>query len=193
MVIHPNKPIIFSVVHEPPNVEAALEEFKKAIQGKKVLFIELMQKSIDQILVQGKYNFDLKIKSYQRLCLEAHQAGLRVIPLDIEAGDMFDVDFRSHGRSRISYQLFHKREKHWSELLRNAESNSVAVMHPTHALEIARLLKLPKENILGDIAMRGPSFLLQREVSELERIRIEKERLERNRRRAIARARKPLA
>jgi len=197
MIIYPNKPVLFSVDHELEAVEKWLPNFKRAIKGRQVLFIELSPKEINDAVVHGKLHKDLEpqVASYKRLAILAHNSGLMVLPLEsAKFNQEFEELLYSRGpkteemtRSKL-YQEYTKREKLWCEKLSGKGSKTIAVMHPAHASEISKQLGIPRGNIFG--TLKHDDVELEREkraIAVIEAKRIENERL--NRKAAKARAR----
>ncbi|MDO8538751.1 MAG: hypothetical protein Q7S21_07785 [archaeon] len=190
-----NKPLLFSIDHEQEAVQNAMQQFRQIISGKKFLFIELPQEDVDEILKGKTFNQASDVASYQKFVAEADKMGLKVIALDNKKfNDEYRKTIREHTSpvysisfyQRIYYQMFAKRERHWMEILQHARANAIIVMHPAHAESIATALKLPKENIIGELQYRP-----ERGFASFEATRIEAERLERRKRKAQERMRKP--
>ncbi|MBU0635687.1 hypothetical protein KKE06_01550 [Candidatus Micrarchaeota archaeon] len=191
MVIRPNKPILFGIVHSHTDIDTGMEQFKILLKGRKFAYIELAPKFVNQILTRQEYHQSPDISAYQRLVVEANKAGLKVIALDKD--DTYkraEKARQERGLKACYYETFDKREKKWCEMLRNTGNNSIAVMHPVHAVEIAKLLKLPEENIFGRIKeyfkvkFHSKVADSSRWFAGIERERIETQRLERRRKKA---------
>ncbi|MFH1586836.1 MAG: hypothetical protein ABID38_03200 [Candidatus Diapherotrites archaeon] len=187
---NPHKPVMFEVDHALKDVDSAEAEFREAIKGKRALYIELTGANVDLILKEGKFHQSPGARAYQQLVKIAHEAGLRVIALDISHNKRPPkLKDRLDWQEREDYDSFPKREKRWLGILRNAGLGSIIVMHPGHAFGVAQGLGLPKENIL-----RGEKYAAEhrermmldarfRDVTE----KVESGRLERKRERAKAR------
>jgi len=195
MVVRSNKPFLFSVEHDPKAVESALPNFRNAINGKKFLFIELTPPEVKAAL-RGEADPLELVAAYQKLVTEAARAGLKVVALDrpkfMEELLRAEIDASIIGpnhekdKAKVYYEDYIKRERDWLRTLSNAGSNSVLVMNPGHAAEIAKQLKLPKEHIFGQLWPRTKERL----IAAGEAARIEKARLEKSRRRAQQRMRR---
>lgn len=184
--MRPNKPVMFAVEHKIAPVLRALADFKKTIAGKKTLFIETDEQAVRETITTGQ-----PASNYGWFVLEAKEAGLEIVPLDERKTNVKIFEALVEGAfAKARYGNIYKREKRWLRKLEGARSNAVIVMHPAHASKIIMRLKIPKENI-AYLMKRDP--LLQwnadqmRASSEKEAKRIEKERLERYRRKAQAR------
>lgn len=160
LVVHPNKPILFSVEHIPSAVEKELSRFRETVKGKTFLFVELIPGDIEQILQKHTYSIIPSIKAYQRLVAEASRGGMKIIALDNNPkfnteADVAETQAMIGGSKadirRWLYEIYTKREKGWIERLQGVGSNAVLVMHPKHSTEIAKQLKIPKENIIGKL------------------------------------------
>ncbi|MFH1390762.1 MAG: hypothetical protein ABIH20_00440 [Candidatus Diapherotrites archaeon] len=182
MVVRPNKPIMFSVIHELGNVSNALPNFRTAIAGKNQLFIEIQPEYVADAL-QGKFSAILGVKAYQQLVVEAHNSGLKVIPLDEKEKRRRMAML--HTEDMSSYQNLDKREKSWLRILERLNSKSIIVMHPGHAEVICEQLRLPKSNVIWQDTLsafrRYELELMKNEQeksrqtrSKIERIRIQR-------------------
>ncbi|MBI4052469.1 MAG: hypothetical protein HY394_00350 [Candidatus Diapherotrites archaeon] len=198
MAVRGNKPVLFSIDHEPAPIEARLAEFKEAINGKSVLFIELPVQFVRQLIeLQESNRIYMLGPSYQLLVLVAHKAGLMIVGLDnnkyhgrfwrtvednAKPGGTANLDKKSD----LFYLNLNKREKDWCRQLAGVGSKAIVVMNPVHAAEIARRLQIPQENILGTLREEPQSRALAEKRAE----GIETERLDRRRRRAEQRKRR---
>ena len=172
MAIRPNKPILFSVDHEPDDVRIAISKFREAIAGKKFLFIELLPEEVELVLKKHEYSSMRSVEAYQRLASEAMTGGLKVIALDNKkfvdeikriTSTAYIVGwshFDASAKRSAYYQIYIKREKAWLRKLEGVGSNAVLVMHPEHAAEIAKQLKIPNENIIGHLWHRKEGRVL---------------------------------
>ena len=88
MVVHPNKPILFGVDHDPEAVDAAIGEFRKLIKGKKTLYIEgspsFLRHTHRIFTTVTPPTTKPEPTDFERLILEAYKQGLDVVPLDSE-------------------------------------------------------------------------------------------------------------
>ncbi|MBI5553444.1 MAG: hypothetical protein HY917_01755 [Candidatus Diapherotrites archaeon] len=198
MVIHPNKPVLFSVEHQPDAVEKEWQKFKQAILGKRFLFIELSPHEVDEVIVHKKIDTAPQIGAFQRLVRLAHEAGLKVFPLD---SAKYDKEFMNllhsrppHSEKQIQskvYQEYIKREKLWREKLTGKDARTLVVMDPANAIEISKQPGIPKENVPGTLDFEGKALEAEkRRLAEIEARRIESERFERRKAKARARMRK---
>jgi len=191
MVVHPNKPILFSVQHNLTDVEMAIARFRRIIRGKKFLFIELISEEVKEAFRGELYNSDPKVAAFQKLVFEANKAGLKVIPLDDKKmmTELFAKGFDNvlhDSPPNVEYEVYVKRERLWLNKLEGANASAIVVVNPVHASEIARKMGLPKDNIVGQL-WEKPEF---RALAEEKARRIEAERTERKRRKAQARMRR---
>ena len=187
--VSPNKPIMFAVIHEPENVERAMEKFLETIRGKNFLYIELMPHAVNEILAEGKYSETPKVKAYQELCLRAHVAGLKVVPLDSEK--YMRDELRTVGNRDMPFNQYknkYKREKLWVGTLQGVKSDSVIVMHPNHAVVVSAQLQLPPNNIIMQDKFHSSIYDLEvRQYSKYKTEEIEAARLKRRNAKALAR------
>jgi len=184
MALQKNKPVLFSISHELIAVEAGIDLFKKTLKGKKVLFIEFAPLEIAQAL-KGEFDTRPQIFAYQRLVAEAGKAGVEVVGLDTKKSmeelihlveDIKKTDNRKRSyirkHERYDYLIYNKREKRWLQILKTYGSEAILVMHPGHAIEIAKKLRIPKRNIVGQFQDRkGQRSLAAKEAA---RIKIKK-------------------
>jgi len=187
LAIRPNKPILFSVDHEPDDVRIAISKFREAIAGKKFLFIELLPEEVELVLKKHEYSSMRSVEAYQRLASEAMTGGLKVIALDNKkfvdeikriTSTAYIVGwshFDASAKRSAYYQIYIKREKAWLRKLEGVGSNAVVVMNPGHSAEIAKQLKIPKENIIGSLWHRKKA----RALAGKEAVRVQAARIER--------------
>lgn len=187
MVIRPNKPILFGIEHDSIIVDENLKLFEALLLGKKKLYIELLPEN----LTKNARGLPSEVHAYLRLVTIAQKAGLEIIPLDRKDwNDKLNRDYLAFHifpefqikAADIDYQMLYKREKMWAEKLRSANSNSIVVMHPDHAWELKKLLKIPDENC--KFTQVQPEYYYGRVRSNAEALHIEKARLERRKRSA---------
>lgn len=163
-----NKPFLFSVAEESAGTEENIKAFRKAIAGKKVLFIELTSENIQQVIQKGKFSHAPFVAAYQKLVMLAHKAGLKIIPLDEQkkVNELVRAEISatilSHNPSldlrnkEIEYYLaYNERERIWIRKLKTANAQAIAVMAPGHASEIAKKLRIPEENMIGKVQDRS--------------------------------------
>jgi len=145
----PNKPVFFSVPHHIEAVEFEINLFKKAIKGKKSLYIELTPSDVDQIVRENTFNEKHEgVKAYQMLVQIAHKAGLKVVPLDTDKVIKEYEPEITPESEKSRYISMYRREKAWEEKLRGTGHDSLVVMHPAHTYKIAQMLKIPDRNLL---------------------------------------------
>jgi hypothetical protein len=185
LVIRPNKPIFFSVDHEPGAVEKRMREFEKLIHGKKTLFIELSNWAVETAgpIALTSRNIP-KIAAYQRLAWAAKEAGLNVLALDRNRV-IRDFDSASVGVCVV----YNQREKRWLGLISGHGSDTVIVMHPGHCAKIVKEMQIPKENIFGPLES-NKEIESVRVIADREAKRIESARLERRKKDSFRRMQK---
>ncbi len=180
MVLQANKPVLFSILHERISVNVGIDLFKESLKGKKTLFIELEPIDVTQAL-GGKMHSLQSVAAYQKLVVEAGKAGLKVVALDnrkdIEEYSRMakDIENTSHSDKkfkqkleRMCYLEYNKRETKWLKKLKPHGAEAIVVMHPGHASEIAKRLRIPKQNIIGSL-LKKPG---RRKLAEKEAARI---------------------
>lgn len=188
----PGRPLMFAVDHELKPVAEAMDEFRRRMQGKKVLYIELGPLEISNVAEDFAFRAghpfmgggDARTASYQKLVAEALRAGLEVKPLDTQATRMEIVTFRAFKarRPNMAYRVIHLRERRWVGILKNVGGDAIVVMHPGHAEEVARQLELPKANFVraGELSeARRENVRRLRARADEQRAAIEAKRLKR--------------
>lgn len=190
MVVHPNKPILFSVNHSDKAVQKGKDRFREIIKGRSFLFIELSSERVAEILMGKRASRGSQIRAYQRLVIIANRAGLKVVGLDsqknVEAMRRVSDNISSAHDPPELYLFYKKRENEWLRKLEGLTSKAVIVMNPVHSTEIAKKLRIPNENIIGKLDVSETI----RKIVERETREIEKARFERKKRKAENRAKR---
>jgi len=179
MPIRPNKPIMFALPHTNAEVEKALPNFRKAIEGKKRLFVEMAH--FEPISNWG--DFALFVN-------EAHKLGVEIVYLDkserqaskhqrlrAPLTEMLFDQLRNHKWPfSIAYRRYLNldlREKKWERMLKGTTSRDVIVMHTEHAKAMIQRLKIPQSNIAFFAPSNAGDFSEPRRMASEERRQIE--------------------
>jgi len=185
VVVVPNKPVMFALVHNDGEVTNAMSSFLSAIKGKKRLFIEL-----------GYYGGrSLNGTDFYRLAMATDKAGLKVMPLDIQKRNSNELDFGKHLRIEpeqvYRYRNLDKRENKWEAMLHGTTSKDIIVMHPEHGKRIMEMLKIPKTNVAYFGVNTHSTYESERNLAMRELKRIQAERIARKLVRVKQKAKNP--
>ncbi len=193
MAIGLRKPVLFSVEHEPKEVEKRMAEFRQVIKGKKILFIELTSEEVFETVKKDVIRHTTLVGAFQRFVFEANKTGLKVVGLDnkkdidelIGAGNAAsiigrDKEWDFSNAEKANYLAYNKREGKWIRKLKTANETAVIVMNPVHASEIAKKLRIPKNNIIGKLRERP----LNRKLAKTEAIKRKARKAEEMRKKA---------